>query len=277
MTTTARIARRRAAAPDAPVGARRSAHRLVLLVLPLLGLLAWQVVCWVADPRPWLLPSPSDVAGSLVDDRARLWHHALGTMGGALAGLAIAAVAGVALAVAIRASRAVERTVYPWAIASQAIPILAVAPILAIWVGYGPSRMLVAAILCFFPIVVAGVDGLRAVDPEVARTLRTLGASPGWVWRHATLPAALPSLFSGLKMAAVFSVTAAVVAEYIGSDRGLGHLSQIAIAQFQTDLLFAAVAWLAALGLLLFGAVALAERIALPHRRHPTRPRWRSR
>lgn len=167
-------------------------RRLPLLILPFFGVAAWQAVDIIANPRPWLLPSPLDVASALVDERSRLWFHAVGTMQGALAGFACAVVAGMALAAAISGSRAVGRAVYPWAIASQAVPILALAPVLALWLGYGPGRLAVAALVAFFPVVVTGVDGLRGADPEIARALRTLGATRTWVWRHATLPSALP-------------------------------------------------------------------------------------
>jgi ABC-type nitrate/sulfonate/bicarbonate transport system permease component len=252
-------------------------RRLPLLLLPLVGIFVWQAVETLADPRSWLLPSPLEVAQALVDQHGRLWFHAVGTLQGALAGFACAVIAGAALAVAISGSRAVGRAVYPWAIASQAVPILAVAPVLALWLGYGPGRLAVAALVAFFPVVVTGVDGLRGADPQIARSLRTLGAGPRWVWRHATLPAALPAFFSGLKMAAVFSVTGAVVAEYVAADRGLAYLSRIAYAQFQADVLFAAVVWLAAMGIAFFALVAGVERLALPHRHRSTRPRWRLR
>jgi NitT/TauT family transport system permease protein len=251
-------------------------RHLPVLLLPLLGLVVWQLVDLIADPRPWLLPSPWEVGTALLDQRSRLWFHAVGTLQGALAGFACAVLAGAGLAVAISGSRAVGRAVYPWAIASQAVPVLALAPVLALWLGYGPGRLAVAALVAFFPVVVTGVDGLRAADPEIARAMRTLGASRMWVWRHATLPAALPPLFSGLKMAAVFSVTGAVVAEYVAADRGLAYLSRIAYSQFQADVLFAAVVWLAALGIALFAVVAVVENLALPHRRHAVKPRWRS-
>jgi NitT/TauT family transport system permease protein len=250
-------------------------RHLPVLLLPLLGLLVWQLVDLIVDPRPWLLPSPWEVGAALVDERARLWFHAVGTLQGALAGFVCAALAGAGLAVAISGSRAVGRAVYPWAIASQAVPVLALAPVLALWLGYGPGRLAVAALVAFFPVVVTGVDGLRAADPEISRAMRTLGAGRMWVWRHATLPAALPPLFSGLKMAAVFSVTGAVVAEYVAADRGLAYLSRIAYSQFQADVLFAAVVCLAALGIAFFAVVAVVENLVLPHRRRAIKPRWR--
>lgn len=248
---------------------------LGLLALPLLGVLVWQGVVWAATPEPWLLPSPLEVGRTLVEERGRLWFHAQATISAALLGLALAVVGGFALAAAIAASRVVERAVYPWLVASQAIPILAVAPLAALWLDYGPAQVLVAFLICFFPVVVTGVDGLRSADPELARTARTLGAGPRWIWRNVTLPAALPPLFSGLRMAAVFSVTGAVVAEYVGAERGLGYLTDIATSQFQTARAFAAIVWLAVIGIGLFSIVAALERLALPHRNHSVRPAWR--
>jgi ABC-type nitrate/sulfonate/bicarbonate transport system permease component len=267
-----------AAAETRPARRRRFAWRtLPLLLLPLAGLAAWQLVIWLASPRDWLLPSPADVAQVLWDERSRLWFHAQATIAEAALGFAMAASLGVALAIAIVASRAAERTIYPWLVASQAIPILAVAPLVAVWLDYGTAQVLVAFVIAFFPVVVTGVDGLRGVDPALGRAVRTLGAGRAWTFWRVTMPAALPSLFSGLRMAAVFAVTGAVVAEYVGADRGLGYLSEFSTAEFRTDRSFAAIALLAVIGLAFFAAVGLAERLALPHRRHPVRPSWRSR
>ena len=267
------------AAPARPSGRpRRGAlRRLPLLLLPVSGLAGWWLAVAIARPREWLLPGPGAVAETLWDERARLWFHAQATIGAAALGFALAAVVGLALAVAIARVRAVDRALYPWLVASQAIPILAVAPLVAVWLDYGAAQVMVAFVIAFFPVVVTGVDGLRGVDPAHALTLRTLGASPRWTFLRVTLPGALPSLFSGLKMAAVFAVTGAVVAEYVGADRGLGYLSEFSTAEFQTVRSFAAIAWLAAIGVAFFGLVALAERLALPHRHRPVRPRWRRR
>jgi ABC-type nitrate/sulfonate/bicarbonate transport system permease component len=269
-------------AAAAEAGSRRARpgprwRRLPLLLLPLAGLAAWQLVVWLAAPRDWLLPSPADVAEVLWDDRSRLWYHAQATIAEAAVGLGLAASVGFALAVAIVASRGVEAALYPWLVASQAIPILAVAPIVAVWLDYGTAQVMVAFVVAFFPVVVTGVDGLRGVDPALGRAARTLGASRRWAFWRVRVPAALPQLFSGLKMAAVFAVTGAVVAEYVGADRGLGYLSEFSTAEFRTDRSFAAIALLALIGLAFFGAVGLAERLALPHRRHAVRPGWRPR
>jgi putative hydroxymethylpyrimidine transport system permease protein len=252
-------------------------RRGALLALPLAGLVVWQLVVWLADPQPWLLPAPADVAEVLWDERARMWFHARATIASAGLGFALAAVLGTALAVGLNASRLLDRALHPWLVASQAIPILAVAPLVAVWLDYGVAQVMVAFTIAFFPVVVTGVDGLRAVDPALAGALRSLGAGRRQVFFRVTAPGALPSLFSGLKLAAVFAVTGAVVAEYVGSDRGLGYLSEFSTAQFRTDRSFAAVALLGVIGVAFFAAVALVERLALPHRHRSTRPSWRKR
>lgn len=274
MSTAERLPAAAVEAPPAPPRAT-VLRRLPLALLPLSGLLAWQLVVWIAAPREWLLPSPGDVAEVMWSDRGRLWFHAQATIAESAVGFAMAAVLGTALAMVIAGSPAVGRAVYPWVVASQAIPILAVAPLVAIWLNYGTAQVMVAFVVAFFPVVVTGVDGLRGVDPAVGRAVRTLGASSWWTYRRVTLPAALPALFSGLRMSAVFAVTGAVVAEYVGADRGLGYLSEFSTAEFRTARSFAAIVLLALIGLAFFGAVSLAERVALPHRRHSVRPTWR--
>ncbi len=268
MTTAERLP---VAVGETPVHLRR----LALLLLPLSGLLAWQLVIWIASPRPWLLPSPASVGEVLWSDRARLWFHAQATIAEAAIGFGLAVLVGVMLAILIVGSPAVERSLYPWLVASQAIPVLAVAPLVAIWLNYGTAQVAVAFVIAFFPVVVTGVDGLRAADPILAQTARTLGAGRMWAFRHITFPAALPTLFSGLRLAAVFAVTGAVVAEYVGADRGLGYLAELSTAEFRTARSFAAITLLALIGMIFFGAVGLAERLALPHRRHSARPPWR--
>lgn len=277
MSTADRMPGLAAEPAPAPRARRAPAARLPLLLLPLAGLALWQAVIWIAAPRPWLLPSPAEVGQVLWEDRARLWFHAQATIAEAALGFALAAVLGFALAVLIVTSPYAERALYPWVVASQAIPILAVAPLVAVWLDYGTAQVMVAFVIAFFPVVVTGVDGLRGVDPALASAVRTLGASRARAFWRVRVPAALPALFSGLRMAAVFAVTGAVVAEYVGSDRGLGYLSEFSTAEFRTARSFAAIALLAAIGLGFFALVGLAERIALPHRRHPSRPTWRRR
>lgn len=275
MSTVATTGERRELTPTAGAEIRSSLLRRLapLAILPALGLVVWEAAVAVMQPAVWLLPAPHDIAGTLATEHDRLWFHAQATLQTAIIGLALAAVAGLALAAAISASRVVERTVYPWIIASQTVPVLAVAPLLGIWVGYGAAQLLVVTIFCFFPIVVTGVDSLRAGRPELTAAARSLGAGPLEIWRRVTFPAALPALFSGLRLAAVFAVTGAVVAEYVGADRGLGFLTEFATAQFETVLTFAAVVWLAVLGVAAFGLISFTERLAMPWRHRSTRRR----
>ncbi len=277
MSTVDRLSTSAPIATPAPASGGGWWRRLPILLLPLAGLAVWQGVVWLAAPRDWLLPSPATVAETLWTDRDRLWFHAQATITEAGIGFALAAALGVALAVGIASLRPMEVAVYPWLVASQAIPILAVAPLVAIWLDYGTAQVMVAFVIAFFPVVVTGVDGLRGVDPAMARAVRTLGSGRTWTFWRVTFPASLPTLFSGLKMAAVFSVTGAVVAEYVGADRGLGYLSEFSTAEFQTARSFAAIVLLALIGLAFFGAVCVLERLALPHRHHSVRPSWRHR
>ena len=245
-------------------------------LLPAAGLLAWQAVIWIFAPRPWLLPTPAQVADVLWNERSRMWFHAEATLRATVTGLALAIVVGLLLAAAISASRVADRVIYPWVIALQAVPLLTLAPPMTVWLDYSTTQVVLAMVVCVFPVIVSGVDGLRSGDPQLVRMSRTLGASRAWTWRHVALPGALPSLMSGLRMAAVFSVSGAVVAEYVGGERGLGYLTEIASAQFETAVAFAAIAWLAAIGIALFLLVCAGERLLLPHRFRSTRPTRRS-
>ncbi len=153
-------------------------------------------------------------------------------------------------------------------VASQAVPIIALAPILLIWFGYGMTpKVIVVVLTCFFPIVVSMVDGLRAADTDALALLRSMGASRWQIMRIVRVPAALPALFSGTRIAAAWSVIGALVGEWVGASSGLGYLMTRSASQFQTPRLYAAVFVAAALGITLFALVALAERVLLPWRR----------
>lgn len=243
----------------------------------LLGLLlaGWEGWVRAAETPRWLLPPPSAVARTLIVDRALLLHHAGVTLREVLLGFALALVAGLLLAAAIDASRIVERAVYPLVIASQTVPIPALAPLFLIWFGYGLlPKVLVTALVGFFPIAVNTVDGLRATDRDVLDLLRSLGAGRWTRLRLAKLPASLPFVFSGAKIAIAVCVIGAVFGEVSGSSAGLGYLLLRSKALALTDRVFASVALLAAMGIGLFALVALAERLLLPWRRVGTGEDW---
>ncbi len=236
------------------------------LILAVIG--AWEIIVRVRDTPRWFLPPPSAVAAALVGSRQMLLHHTMVTLEEVLVGFAISFVLGIVFALAIASSQVVERAFYPFVIASQAIPIIALAPILLIWFGYGMTpKVIVVALICFFPIVVNTVDGLRSVDPELIDLMRSMGASSWTTYRVVRIPSSLPYLFSGTRIAAAVSVIGALIGEWIGSSAGLGYFMIRSAGQFATAKVFAAVLVSALLGLALFGAVSLLERLLLPWQR----------
>ena len=239
---------------------------LPVLLLALL-LIGWEIGVRVTDTPRWFLPTPSEVARETVESRAILWDHTQTTLKEVLVGFAIAAALGIVSALGIASSRIAERAIYPAIVASQAIPIIALAPILLIWFGYGMTpKVIVVVLICYFPVAVNMADGLRAVDPDAIALLRSMGANRWQIMRIVRIPSSLPFLMSGLRIAAAVSVIGAIVGEWVGASSGLGYLMTRTASQFQTPLLFAAVAISALLGIAMFAAVAISERWLLPWR-----------
>ncbi len=239
--------------------------------LPAVGLTAvliglWELLARTLDVQPWLLPAPSEIAQELGESFSLHMEHARITLQEVAIGFALAALLGSLLAAAISWSRIVERSLYPIVIASQTIPIITLAPLLLVWVGPEmTSKVIVVVLISFFPVVVSLVDGLRSADVDMANMMRTLGASRMQLLTKLRLPAALPYLFSGLKVAAVTSVIGAVVGEWVGGQGGLGWLMKVSGPQFRTDRVFAAIFVLSVAAVLLFLLVVLSERWALRH------------
>jgi putative hydroxymethylpyrimidine transport system permease protein len=237
----------------------------IVVILLLLGL--WELAArwdWISNGlniEDFLVPAPSDIAKSLWEDRSLFSSNAWVTLKEVLLGFAIAAAAGVGFALLIHLSDTARRAVYPLLVASQTIPIVILAPILVVWFGFGLTpKLVIVALICFFPITVNMLDGLRSVDPELTKMLRSLGAGRlQRLWR-AEIPTALPYAFSGARVAITVSVIGAVFAEYVGSSEGLGHLINQAQAQLLTARSFAAVVVLSAMAILLFALVSLIER-----------------
>jgi len=225
----------------------------------------WQLGTSWSGISPLLLPSPWMVAQSLVENASLLASNAVVTLQEILVGFAIGAAAGIALGVLLSSSRLAERAVYPWLVASQMVPIVAVAPILVVWFGFTIiPKVLVVALVGFFPVVVNTLDGLKAVDPEMVRLVRTLGMSRWRITRSVRVPSALPYVFSGLKVAMAFSVVGAVFGEWVGSSEGLGYLMLALNNQLATVDLFAAVIVLSVMGIALFFLVGVVERLVIP-------------
>lgn len=235
------------------------------IIFALLVLAAWQLYASVSGIKESSLPKPTQVATALWDNRTLLIDNAWVTIKEILLGFAAAIVLGVGLAVLIRSSRTIERAVYPWLVVSQMVPIPAIAPLLIIWFGFEiEPKVIVIMLVSFFPIAVNTIDGLRAAEPELLNLLKTLKANSWQRFRKAQLPAALPFLFSGLKVAAALSVIGAVFAEWVGASAGLGYLILVLNNQTATTEMFAVIVTLASIGILLFLIVTLLERLLLP-------------
>lgn len=240
-------------------------------IVLLAGLVAlWEFAVRSASVSAAILPPPSRIADGAWGDRGALWDATLVTFQETALGLVIALGLAVVIAFAIDGVAWVRRSLYPLLIASQTIPIIAIAPLMVIWFGLGLTpKVLLVALYTFFPIVVGLIRGLAATDPAAVRLLRSMGARDVRLMRHLRVPAALPSLFTGLRIAATYAVVAAVIAEYVGAVDGLGIYMLKAKNTFETDLVFAGVGVTVVLTLALFALVIVIERIAAPWVREP--------
>jgi putative hydroxymethylpyrimidine transport system permease protein len=243
--------------------------RLLLTAALLSAFVAvWQGAASLDSVDDLTLASPVETFEALRDDRSLLWDNALVTLEEVLLGLAVSGAAGVLFAVAMHLFRPLRDAAYPLLIASQAIPVVVLAPIFVLAFGYGIGpKLAIVALICFFPITVNLLDGLRAVEPELLKLMRSLGASRLRTLRSVELPAALPSLFSGLKIAAAVSVIGAVFGEWAGADEGLGRLVLLGNNQLQTPRVYAGIVILTLLAVALFALTALAERVTCPWNR----------
>ena len=224
----------------------------------------WELLARIVRLPVYLLPAPSDVAARLASEPLFLAGQAAATLFEAAAGLVVGATAAIALGVMMAASRAAERSLYPLAILVKMTPAVALAPLLIIWLGFGPApKIVVAALICFFPFVVGTVSGLRAAESGAVEWVRSLGASPRETFLLVRAPWALPHLFAALRVSVGLALIGAMVAEWLGADRGLGHVIMQANANLDMPGLFAAVVVLALLGSVANLAVGAVERRAL--------------
>jgi putative hydroxymethylpyrimidine transport system permease protein len=243
----------------------------VLVIAALIGL--WQIaastgaIAEALNLEPFLVPSPAEVGDALWSNRSVLWENAWVTLREILIGLAAGVLAGIALAVAMRFSRLLRDAIFPLSVAVQAVPVVVIAPILVVWFGFGIwVKVIVVALACFFPILVNTLDGLRSVDPEAVKMMRTLDASPAAIFRRVEAPTALPYFFSGAKIAVAVAPIVALFAELAGSNAGLMRLIVQDNANLEIADMFAAATILAVIGVLLVGLTALAQRLVVTWR-----------
>lgn len=253
---------------------RRLAGYGPALVLTLALLALWEFFVRAGQVSVHVLPSPIAIIQTLINNWSVIYDNTLQTLLETVLGLAIAALLGLLLAITLDISSWVRRAIYPLLITSQTIPIIALAPLLLIWIGYDiRPKLIVVTLYCFFPIAVATIDGLASAEPELIKLLHSMRATRWQILRLVRLPGAMPAFFSGLRIAAAYSVIGAIFGEYVGAEKGLGIYMQKAANSFATINVFAAILVTTILSLLLFGLVSLIERIALPWY-HGSKTRW---
>lgn len=253
---------------------RRLAGYAPALVLALALLALWELYVRAGWISARVLPSPISIVQALVNNWGIIYDNTVQTLLETVLGLAIATLLGLLLAIILDISAWMRRAVYPLLITSQTIPIIALAPLLLIWIGYDiRPKLIVVTLYCFFPIAVATIDGLASAEPELMKLLRSMRATRWQMLHLVRLPGAMPAFFSGLRIAAAYSVIGAIFGEYVGAEKGLGIYMQKAANSFATINVFAAILVTTILSLLLFGLISLIERIALPWY-HGSKTHW---
>ncbi|MEC5325412.1 MULTISPECIES: ABC transporter permease [unclassified Aurantimonas] len=244
-------------------------HILPTVLIASALLLAWQVYCALAGVSPLVLPAPTDVLRSLIVERARIGPHALSTIWVATLGFSTSVLFAFAASVALHFSPWLQRGLMPLLVASQTIPLVALAPLMILWFGFGLlPKVLLVILVTFFPILVSLLSGYGQVPQAYLDLLTSMRAGKLRIFRRATLPVARASFFAGLRISATYAIVATIFAEYAGARQGLGIYILTAKNSFRADLVLAAVVVSAGLTLLLLGALRLIERLtAHGHRR----------
>lgn len=229
----------------------------------LLGLGLWQVTIWLTDAPHFILPSPWRVAQAAYFSRALIWENSLVTGAEVLLGLLIGTIFGVISAVFLASSRRIQQLILPILVFTQAVPVFALAPMLTLWFGYGmASKIVMTVLIIYFPVTSAFHDGLTQVNRGYLDLSQTMGATKVQIMWRIRIPHALPSLGTGLKLAAVYAPIGAVIGEWVGASKGLGYLMLLANGRAKIDLMFASLIALAILTLVLHKVIgALAGRL----------------
>lgn len=248
---------------------RRSRSTVLPIAFILLLLVAWEIIAQYTSAFPdYVLPSPTAILSRMWHTPELLWSATRVTLVEIVVGFVAGSLIGLALALPIAYSDTVRQTLYPLIVASQAVPKIAIGPLLVLWLGLGSlPKLAIVALMVFFPVVITAAEGFSSVDRNLLDLLRSVNASQVQIFRRVRFPHALPQIFSGLKIGITLAVVGAVVGEWIGADNGLGYLLLQANTQLDSTLLFSALALLVALGVVLFIVVEIAERLLLPWRR----------
>jgi len=249
-------ARRRSSA------ARRYGPPLILVAVLVA---VWELYARTSGVSPFVLPAPTQVVGSLWTFRSEALRHVVPTIIETGLGFALSITFAIVVAVALDRAEWARRAVEPLLVGSQTVPLVAIAPLVIVWFGFGLlPKVLVVILVTFFPITIGLLDGFRSTAADAATLMRSFGASSGQAFRKLRWPSALPAFFTGLRISATYAVLAAVIAEYVGATEGLGIWIQLSQRSFRTDLVFAAIVLTAALSVALYAAVVAAERAVIP-------------
>ncbi len=225
----------------------------------------WQAVVTYFDVQEIIIPAPTVIAQTLVEDWAYLLKHTWITGGEVILGFLASGLLGVPAGILIVWSKTIERTLMPIFVTSQTIPKIAIAPLFIIWFGIGLfPKVLISFLIGFFPVVISTSVGLKAVEPEMIDLIQSMNATKWQVFRKIRIPNSLPFIFSGLKIATAFATVGAVVGEFVGSDKGLGFVLIVSNSMLETPLLFAALIPLSMIGIVLYLVVAKLEKILIP-------------
>jgi len=262
------------ATPDLPSDTARhwfvrvAGNRQVWLSLAgvILAVVAWQLI-WMSHHVPeYMLPSPSDVAHNWIDlwRAGVIWHHTKATLTEAFLGFAVALVVGVGLGYPIARSELMDELLAPYLAASQAMPVIAFAPLLVVWFGIGLlPKVIICALIVFFPILINTIVGFREVDPQLIKAARGLGAHELRVFWHVELPLALRTLLGGIRMATTLAVAGAVVGEFVAADAGLGYLMNLGRTEYRAPIVFSAALTMAFVGIAGYVAVMILEHLLI--------------
>ena len=243
-----------------------SARAILGATLTFLALVAlWELLVRVFNIPGWLLPTPSAIAIAVAEWRDELVRHSLVTLYETLLGFALSIAISIPLAVAVVHSAILRNTIYPILLTFQSVPKVAIAPLLALWIGFGTlPKIAVVFLVCFFPIIVATATGLSAVPAPLMELIRSLSASTIQTFIKIRFPTAMPYIFVGLKVAITLAVIGAVIGEFVGSEDGLGYLILVSTSQSRTPLAFAALVSLTVMSIALYYGIVFIERIAVP-------------
>ncbi|WP_210365371.1 ABC transporter permease [Bacillus sp. REN3] len=241
--------------PAVMKGWRPAAVLLLLFIL-------WELAVNIAEVPAWLLPPPSAILQEALSGWPGFQPHLQSTVALSLLGFAIGAGIGLIAAVLLHLIPLLRESVYPLLILSQNVPIIVLAPLLVVWFGFGIlPKLIVITLVCFFPVTIAALDGFRQTPREMKHYMLMAGATKSQLFRKLELPYSLPSIFSGLKISATYSVMGAVISEWLGAKSGIGVYMTLSSSSFRTDRVFVAIFAIMALSLLFFGLILLAERL----------------